>query len=469
MNLGLGLSLTASRAGTSGAADTTPPTADSVAFGSQQSSGNLPLTITALSENSTIGIVFTSSDQSAASAAAIRTAAEGGAALTDQLSVDTQAATVGGGPYTITDGVPTGRNGATFYQIAIWDAAGNTQTTTYTGSVSIDTTAPTVSSVATNSAGDEITITFTETMADASVNAGDWSVNDVTGGSATVGTPVVSTNTITLPLSGNTVQSGDSPTLDYSGGSVTDAFSNPLADFTDQAVTNNVPSGTVGVFGTAPFQAADASTAITPANVASMQADDVVFYCHIRANGPQSTDNAPSGTTLASDIESAGGGDSVGLAVYWERLSGAGPFTLRTVSAGSPNNGAHAVGVIVYRGLKTTGNPWNDLQPRVVNTTDASQNGLADITVANTSDLGVSFAGWGDDCTDGTLSYNNSSDFTTDTVREQVASALGGQFSGSISTSEGLSTTGAKDMGIIDGTFSTNPERLSVSMSLELA
>lgn len=149
--------------------DTTAPTAASVVAGTQQSDGSLTIAVTTLSEDSTIGIVWTSSDQSGASNSAVKTAAQGGTALTDQLSVDTQAATVGGGPYTVTDGLPSGQDGTVYYQLVFWDASDNISSV-FSGSVTLDTTAPTVSTLspadnATDVAVDaNLVMTFSEGM-----------------------------------------------------------------------------------------------------------------------------------------------------------------------------------------------------------------------------------------------------------------------------------------------------------------
>lgn len=443
--------------------DLIAPIVDSILFGTQESDGDLPLTITALSENSTIGIVFTSSDQSAATASAIRTAAEGGTALTDQLSFDTQAASPGGGPYTITDGVPSGRNGATFYQIAIWDTAGNTQSTTYTGSVNIDTTAPTFSSAASNSAGTEIVITFTENMADASVNAADWSVNDVTGGSATVGTPVVSTNTITLPLSGNTVQVGDSPTVDYSGGSVTDAFGNALADFVDQTVTNNVASS--GLVATSTYEEGGGGATLTPASLGTLQSNDVIFLVHQWRNEPQGIADVPTGYTQAgSTLSSDVGGISFGLAIYWKRLTG--NESPPGVNLGAPATGNHAVTALAFRGLKTSGNPWNSIQTNVENNISFAGQTPPAITTTNTDDIGFIAAAWGEDCTDQSITFSTSGDFGARNIEEQFTDA---GMCGCVAVLTSPGAAGSKATGNLAPTMVDNAYRGAVTFSLELA
>lgn len=122
---------------------------------------------------------------------------------------------------------------------------------TYTNIATEDYTTPELSlayvlAAATNVAGDQIILTVSESVMGTEDTA-DWVVNGVTGGSATVDAVTISGTTITLDLSDNLVASGDSPTVDYAGGDIEDAAGNALADFTNQAVTNNVPASGVTV------------------------------------------------------------------------------------------------------------------------------------------------------------------------------------------------------------------------------
>lgn len=228
-------------------------------------------------------------------------------------------------------------------------------------------------------------------------------------------------------------------------------------------------SPTTGYVSDVPYQVAAAATDIV-IDLSGFVSGDGVFIPHQRWNGPQSTDNAPPGWTLVRDIESAGGGISFGLAVYHRTLDGTEDGSV-TVASGSPNNGDHAAAAIGFRGLRTTGNPWNDLQSNVDNDTTFAGQGLADVTTVNASDIGVSFAAWGEDCPADDLAFSNPSAWTTDTIRRQFTTTSGTDACGVIATMEGGPTPGASDMGNIAPAtgMAANAYRGSISLSLELA
>jgi len=137
--------------------DVTAPTG-TLTMGTQASDGSVTLGVGSLSEDSTLGVVWTSTDQSSATRAQVKTAAEGGAGLTDQLSAETQAVTVGGGPWTLTDGLPSGQSGTVYWQLVLWDAAGNVGDV-QAGSLTLDTTAPTLSSLTGTQTGESTATT----------------------------------------------------------------------------------------------------------------------------------------------------------------------------------------------------------------------------------------------------------------------------------------------------------------------
>jgi hypothetical protein len=120
-----------------------------------------------------------------------------------------------------------------------------------TDAVVADTTPPTLSSRATNTAGTAITATLSEADCTPSSGSGGFTLG---GTSATVASWAISGTTLTLTLSG-TVAYGETVTLTYSRSSTTDdiadAATNYLADFSAAAVTNNVPEPLVA--GTASF------------------------------------------------------------------------------------------------------------------------------------------------------------------------------------------------------------------------
>lgn len=216
------------------AGDTTAPTV-TITAGTQQSDGSLELTFTDLTEDGTMGIVWTSSDQSAVSASAVRAAAEGDTALTDQLSVETQAVTVGGGPYTVTDGLPSGQDETVYYQIVLWDSAGNISSVS-SGSVTLDTTDPTVSTLspadgATDVAVNEnIVMTFSEAMK----QQGTVTLKNV--GGATIETFDLSTDGTWS--SGDTVWTGN-PASDFTNSASLAVQWSGLEDTKGNALANN--------------------------------------------------------------------------------------------------------------------------------------------------------------------------------------------------------------------------------------
>jgi hypothetical protein len=105
---------------------------------------------------------------------------------------------------------------------------------------SVDVTAPTLSSAATNTAGTQIILSYSETLSNSTPANSDFTLNL----SKTVTTVVVSGNTVTLTVS-SAYSSSDSPTLTYTPGSskIKDLSNNLAASLSSQAVTNNVVSG----------------------------------------------------------------------------------------------------------------------------------------------------------------------------------------------------------------------------------
>lgn len=102
-----------------------------------------------------------------------------------------------------------------------------------------DTTPPTLSSRAVNTAGDTLTATLSESGCTPSSGTGGFTLG---GTSATVASWAISGTTLTLTLAG-TVYLGETVTLSYDRAATTDdiadAASNFLANFTDASVTNN--------------------------------------------------------------------------------------------------------------------------------------------------------------------------------------------------------------------------------------
>lgn len=100
----------------------------------------------------------------------------------------------------------------------------------------LDFTAPTRSSVATDSSdGTTVIVTYSENIY-GTEDAADWTI---TG--HTVSNVAISGTTVTLTIT-PAIANGDSDTLSYSGGDLADGDGNPVATFSGVAVTNNVPA-----------------------------------------------------------------------------------------------------------------------------------------------------------------------------------------------------------------------------------
>lgn len=104
-----------------------------------------------------------------------------------------------------------------------------------------DLVAPTVSVASTDVGGDSITLTMSEAVTGTGVPS-EWAVNGVVAGAPTIDSVTVSGTTITLELSGNLVQTGETITVDHTAGDIQDSAGNALSSFTGQVVTNNVPA-----------------------------------------------------------------------------------------------------------------------------------------------------------------------------------------------------------------------------------
>ena len=111
-----------------------------------------------------------------------------------------------------------------------------------------DTTAPTLSSSVTNTAGTKITLTYNEALDTASVPAnGDFSVTSGGAANAVTNVDVLST-TVTLTLT-TTVANGETVLVSYTKGTnpIQDSAGNDAANLTDESTTNNVPAATLPV------------------------------------------------------------------------------------------------------------------------------------------------------------------------------------------------------------------------------
>jgi hypothetical protein len=223
--------------------DTTAPTASSLVFGAQDANGDVAATLTDLSENGTLGIVWTSTDQSAATNAQIKTAAEGGAALTNQLSISTQAVTTGGGPYTISDGLPSSQDATLYWQAVIWDASDNISAV-FSGSQAIDTTAPTVStrSPADNATDVAVDASLVMTFSEGMARQGTVVLKNV--GGATIETFDLSTDGTWSTVSETDDRVTLVPASDFTGGATLAVQWSGLEDSKGNALADNATDTT---------------------------------------------------------------------------------------------------------------------------------------------------------------------------------------------------------------------------------
>lgn len=158
-----------------------------------------------------------------------------GNAATDSYSGLTWTTGGADGLPAIADGIAAG----TYYFHAIEAGAADGDAVSSNG-FTLDTVAPVVSSASTNAAGDLITITMSKEV----FGAGDttkWTLNGISG-TQTIEAVTITGSSVALQLGGNPAIGSDTIALDYANGDVKDATSNDLANFSGQAVTNNVPA-----------------------------------------------------------------------------------------------------------------------------------------------------------------------------------------------------------------------------------
>jgi hypothetical protein len=160
---------------------------------------------------------------------------------------------------------------------------------------SIDFTAPVVSSVATNTAGTQITATFDETI------LGTNTVGNFSMPGHTLSNMTGTGTTRTFDVS-PAVANGDTDTLGYTPGNLTNVRGKALAAFSGQAITNNVPSaGYPSVTGITQG-ATGFSTTIDVTAPPSNASDDVILVVSVQNGRTIST--VPSNFTLVGQTSS---------------------------------------------------------------------------------------------------------------------------------------------------------------------
>lgn len=157
---------------------------------------------------------------------------------------------------------------ATAVDVILAEVNNGGQSAVVTEAVSnLDFTTETRVSIATNSAGDQIVITYSGTLFDPA-SLPDLAPSDYTMPGHTINTAVASGDTVTLGISAS-VANGDSDTLSYLGTALKDVNGNTIATFSSAAVTNNVPGG--------PLIDEDFSGLADAANITSLSGWEGVF------------------------------------------------------------------------------------------------------------------------------------------------------------------------------------------------
>lgn len=136
----------------------------------------------------------------------------------------------------LADGLPSN----TYYMHVLPVGGGDADVVSSNG-FTMETVAPTIADAQTNAAGDEITLTLSETILGTQDTA-NWAVNGVSSGTPIIANVTISASTITLLIVGAPIAGTDTITLDYTPGDITDGVANALPGFTALPVTNNVPT-----------------------------------------------------------------------------------------------------------------------------------------------------------------------------------------------------------------------------------
>ncbi len=231
--------------------------------------------------------------------------------------------------------------------------ASNVRTVTVSG---LDFTAITMSSATTNSAGTLVTLTMSE-AAFGTENTANWSV-ERNGTPQTPSAVDITGSTISLTVAG--LQTGETITVNYSGGDLEDGKGNPLAAITDGAVTNAV--STVGFGPAAVFTQTttiDGNTGTTFQTIAAAFDSAGSWLVHLASihENPANSLFALSGpnvtsATLLTDTTGVKTG-RVSTSVYWVVTSGASDLTI-TETANISSYGRRIV-VQKANGLTNTG------------------------------------------------------------------------------------------------------------------
>jgi hypothetical protein len=224
--------------------DITAPTASAVVAGTQSATGDVPVSINGLSEDSTLFWVAVPTGSATPSAPQV-VAGQNGSGGTPSGS-GSQAVTLGGGPYSLA--LPSGLGSVNYdLHIVFRDAANNNSTVFSNTNIAIDTTAPTVSlSPADGATGVTATANIVMTFSEAMKTQGTVDLR-VVGGASIQSFNLASQGTWSA---GNTVWTGN-PTADFNAGAalcvrwsgLEDTKGNTLADNTGDTQWNFTVAG----------------------------------------------------------------------------------------------------------------------------------------------------------------------------------------------------------------------------------
>ncbi len=219
----------------------------------------------------------------------------------------------------------------------------------------LDFTLPTLSSATTNSAGTLVTLTMSENIFGTESTA-NWSV-ERNGTPQTPSAVDITGSSIALTVTG--LLSGETITVNYSGGDLEDGKGNPLASISDGAVTNTVPSAVGFEAPTAYTQQTDIRSGGTPSQTTSGVFAGAGDYLVCLASEHDVSNNSAftlSGTGLTSTLltsSSAAKTGRVGTFIYWVTTTGASDLTV-TETANFTSQERRIV-VMKANGLTNTG------------------------------------------------------------------------------------------------------------------
>jgi hypothetical protein len=210
-----------------------------------------------------------------------------------------------------------------------------------------DTTPPVVSSASVNAAGTTLTINFTETGSPSVLPASGVTGFALTasGGAATLSATAISGTTYTATIS-RPILSGETLTLAYAPGNVTDSASPPnaMASFSGTSVTNNSTRTSTLTSGSASFvSSGPASILVTCADATGGTPSYTYQWQRNADGGSYSNISNGSGVSGATTRTLTDGSPTTGH-LYGYRM-------VTTDSAGTPASAtSNAVSAIVYSG-----------------------------------------------------------------------------------------------------------------------